>query len=473
LQAVEKGMSNAEESGIHLLDLSILAQGVSGAIVMRDGAAADACLAKMSKMNLSRILDKALYHTQKALVAWYYGDTKEAIERGRLALELADCAGSPMPLATCYLELAVSLFDDGQHKEAEKLLAKGGKVARGTNMLEFAYALHGARFAFDLGREEGGLSLVREGLALGRREGYVHMYRWNDGVMSRLCAKALDYGIETEYVKMLIVKRGLVPERAVDNWPFPVRLCTLGRFEILIEEKPVQFSGKVQKKPLEMLKALIALGGRDVPETRLSDILWPDAEGDSAHKSFEMTLLRLRKLLGRDDAVTFRAGAMTLNAGVCHADVQAFESLAERAEGAWEAAGRRSKGQAEEAVSLSEKALGMYRGPFLPNGLELDCTTSMREKMRNMALRLIGSLGSHWESEQQWRKAKLCYRKGIEIDDLFEDFYHRLMVCHETLGQRAEAVRVFGRCREALNSALGIEPSARTRAIYDRVRGRH
>ena len=66
----------------------------------------------------------------------------------------------------------------------------------------------------------------------------------------------------------------------LEEWPYPIKIYTLGRFEIIRDDEPLHFSGKEQKKPLELLKALIAFGGRDVPEERLTDALWPDADGD-------------------------------------------------------------------------------------------------------------------------------------------------------------------------------------------------
>ncbi len=62
-----------------------------------------------------------------------------------------------------------------------------------------------------------------------------------------------------------------------------------------------------------MLKALIAFGGKDVGETRLSDALWPDAEGDAARTSFDTTLHRLRKLIGNDKAIVINEGLLSLD----------------------------------------------------------------------------------------------------------------------------------------------------------------
>ncbi len=78
----------------------------------------------------------------------------------------------------------------------------------------------------------------------------------------------------------------------------PVKIYSLGRFLIEIEGSPLRFAAKAQRKPLELLKALVALGGETVPVEQLTESLWPEAEGDKAQGSFATTLHRLRGLIG-------------------------------------------------------------------------------------------------------------------------------------------------------------------------------
>jgi hypothetical protein len=64
--------------------------------------------------------------------------------------------------------------------------------------------------------------------------------------------------------------------------------------------KLLEFSRKLPRKTLLLLKAIIALGGKEVPEQALCDALWRDEDGDAARNAFAITVLRLRKLLGVD-----------------------------------------------------------------------------------------------------------------------------------------------------------------------------
>jgi DNA-binding SARP family transcriptional activator len=79
-----------------------------------------------------------------------------------------------------------------------------------------------------------------------------------------------------------------------------------------------------------MLKFLIALGGKDVPEDQVIDTLWPESDGDMAHFSFKTNLHRLRQLVGNENVVRLIEGRLTLDPRYCWVDVDAFQDLSSR-----------------------------------------------------------------------------------------------------------------------------------------------
>jgi DNA-binding SARP family transcriptional activator len=95
----------------------------------------------------------------------------------------------------------------------------------------------------------------------------------------------------------------------------------------------------------------------------------------------------------------------------------------------------------------------------------MTCAASPREKLRGGFLRAIAHLGQCYEDRERWEEAVSCYGKGLDADDLAEELYRRLMVCHIRQGREAEALSVYRRCRKTLSSVLGVDPSAETRAI--------
>jgi DNA-binding SARP family transcriptional activator len=86
----------------------------------------------------------------------------------------------------------------------------------------------------------------------------------------------------------------------------------MGRFDLWRDGRPVTFACKVPRKPLALLKTLIAMGAPDsVGDERLIDLLWPDAEGNAGGLALTTTVYQLRRLLGH------RGRASTRPEGQC------------------------------------------------------------------------------------------------------------------------------------------------------------
>ena len=249
------------------------------------------------------------------------------------------------------------------------------------------------------------------------------------------------------------------------DWPWMLKIRTFGHFEICMDdEPPVAFSGKVQKKPLELLKALIAFGGENISEMRLAEALWPDTDGDLALSSFNTTLYRLRKLLNNDRILTLKGNELSLDPRYCWIDAKAFERLCGEIDILAKGLTRREQHPALE--DLFERAMALYRGHFLPVDMDQPWATWMREYLRNRFLRMLMKAGNYWEERKLWEKATEWYWRGLHMDHLAEQIYQRLMVCYQEQGQGTEAVRIYQRCRLILAANLDLVPSETTEKIY-------
>ncbi len=480
LASIARGIALGEKTGVRPFEHTLCAQGAFCAMTQGDMAEADRFIAKVAAIDSPRSLDKALYHHLVALAAWHRGDWKSAAEHGERALRLSEKDAFPITIAFTRLDLAVTWFEMGRISEAEQALARALTESIGIMRVEFACRLFQSWFAFEQGDEARGIASLRQALAIGAKQGFVSFWRWHPKIMSRICARALEEGIETDYVRDLIRRRSLLPEGLLtdgEQWPWPVKINTLGRFEIFKDGKPFRFSRKAPKKPIELLKTLIAFGGRNVSETRLNDTLWPDAAGDASHRAFNITLIRLRELLGLKEAILLRDGCVTLDERYFWIDVRVFESLlneaVEKAERERSSAVRRSfesgrrSVKPEQGPGFLRKAFNIYKGPFLPDEKGL-WAISLRERLRGKFLALIEKSGRSWEDQRKFPKALECYQKGLECDDLFEEFYKRTMICYLRLGRKAEAVSTYRRCKKTLG-AHGLDPSLEAETIYNKL----
>ena len=264
---------------------------------------------------------------------------------------------------------------------------------------------------------------------------------------------AIECGAESNYVtELLRCLKVKSPDPAMETWPWQVKIYSLGEFGLYINARLVEFSGKVPKKPLALLKGLVAYGGRNVPEERLMDALWPDEEADAARKSLDITVLRLRKLLGGNETIVVSDELVSLNPQLCWTDVWAFE-------------GRTGQAETDSGSPAAAEALALYRGNFLPAEAEAPWTVKARERLRAKFVRLVEAVAQADEAAGQWDKAITHYLKGLEADDLAEQFYQGLMRCYAALGRHAEGMAVFRRLRQTLSVVLGIAPSDSTQAL--------
>ncbi|HHO67802.1 MAG TPA: hypothetical protein ENK12_02110 [Gammaproteobacteria bacterium] len=467
----------ASQTGIDLMSLEMLSQGVYLQASAGDPDAAGACLERMAALlgSVPR-LSVGHYHYLAGWVAFLRGDTALAQEHASLGLRASLSCGVPFAEALNRLGLVQITFAMGEHRKAAYNLGRAARIGRdmGSHLIEFHCGCLRAFFAFETGQPARGLAALRGALACGKAHGFVNHPWWRADVMASLCLRALEHDIEPDYARHLIHKRHLAPAQPplhVDNWPWPVRIYTLGRFSLLIDDQPVRFSGKAQKRPLDLLKALIAFGGRDVAVHRLTDALWPDAEGGTAYQALNMALQRLRQILGDRQAIDLSEGRLTLDPRHCWVDSWAFERLAGDARTLWSARPRQPRDRRHrQAMERAEKALALYHGPFLGDGGDETWALSTRERLRRKFLRTAEALGQTWEAGHHWRHAIACYERGLDVDDLAEDFYFHLMRCHQQLGHTARAVQVYRRCKEMLALHLQLAPSARTRSLYRQLR---
>ena len=481
LKMITEGLQFGETGGVHSGDHFLLTVGSYCALLKGDMAMAGDYLAQVEKT-----LDSTRYHSfcqYNYVVSLYQlrlGNMAGARQSAETALTYAIETGIYFPVIFCRLGLAMILTESGDYDQAAVHLDAVEAPIKKTNsgILEYSFFLAKSQLLISRNKYSEGLEFLCRSMKLARENGYTSLFWWwHPESMACLCAHALEAGIEEAYVKQLIQTCNLVsyaPASAPENWPFPLKIHTLGRFEIITNDKPLLFPKKIPRKPLEMLKALIASGGRDVREELISDILWPDADGDAAHKSFEVNLVRLRKLLGGQHYILCQNGLVSLDRNLCRIDAVILDNRLKDAEDSWEIADKNGSdpmigAYTAEAAQKSEAAIRLYKGNFLPADAHHTWTIAFRERLKSRVLQVIIRLAGHLETACSWHKAIEYYVIGLGIDHFSEKIYQRLMISQSRVGQKAEAVTTYHRCRTALSEGLGIRTSEKTEKIYSEI----
>jgi LuxR family maltose regulon positive regulatory protein len=138
-----------------------------------------------------------------------------------------------------------------------------------------------------------------------------------------------------------------------------IRIYTLGRFSVKTDHHDDVTRKK--SKPLELLKAIIAHGGRQVSCDKIMASLWPYVDGDCARRSFDTTLHRLRRLLGDPRAISLHNGLLTLDTNRVWVDAWAFDRLA----GQILKLSRQGQADLNQLIRQQNELLEYYQGPYL------------------------------------------------------------------------------------------------------------
>jgi DNA-binding SARP family transcriptional activator len=281
---------------------------------------------------------------------------------------------------------------------------------------------------------------------------------------AQLCAEALRESIAPECARRLIERHRLpAPAGAGQHWPWVYKVYVLGRFRLLKANAPIRFSRRAQRKPLELLQALIAFGATEVPARALIDALWPDSEGDAGYHALESALYRLRQLLGTPDALRMASSRLSLDRSQFWVDMWEFEDELRN--------NRRTETEPNHPVRV-DRIRQLYEGHFLEHETDKPWALKARQTLRDRFLRYMRDTARVYESRNLWQEAATVYQSGLELDSLSEDLYRGLMVCHRELGDHSEALHAYRRCRELLTKFLGVPPNAKTQAVYFSVRER-
>lgn len=364
---VAKGLELAKLEGVLFWEPSLYSQGAYNELFSGNFAAARDYIDRLRPLPQQyRGVMYSLYLSHEAWLCVQQNDFAGAIR----FVDMNEFDGwGPFPEAQHLIILAWAKYGLGDLTEVAELLQRIDKIgaAMNSDLIRHGSGFLAAALAFARGDNDGACAQLRNALAIGRRRGLFGWSGWHAPTIGMLCAKALDAGIEVEYVKTLLKKRWVpLPEAAqhVESWAWPIKIYTFGQFRVLVDDEPLGKNRKAPHRLLNFLKTVIAFGALNVPATKLMDTLWPDADGAAAKVNLEKTLQRLRRLLGHEQILPVREGRVSLNAEICWVDAWAFEKLLD----------------AQDQASR-QRAVELYKGPFLGDEEEMPWADGMRERL--------------------------------------------------------------------------------------------
>ncbi len=473
LDEVSDALEIVKETGLYIWEHLFLMPAIFISFVVGDLTSASKFMERFqSILDISHYHIFSVYHYFRALYNVHTGNLVQAKADAEIAVKIAEETAYILPTLLCRFQLAYVLSELGEITRSREELSHVYKsaVQMKSRILEFMSLALSAKIAFDQGHEKEGIRHLRKAFTLGKNQGFFTMaWWWHAPTVGRLCSKALAEGIEVEYVRKMIRLNRLTPDPAcrydAHNWPWPLQIRTLDRFQIIKNDEPIRFSRKAQKMPVKLLKVLIAYGGIEVHADKIIDALWYDSDGDMGHNAFSTTLNRLRNLLGIKNVLHLKDGKLTLDRDYCAVDTWVFNDVLDEADTLWK------QGAKKGAITLYEKALEIYRSHFLADEPEEHWMIPLREHLKNKFISTITRIGKYFEKEGEFEDAIKYYERGLSADNLEELFYQRIMLCNKALGRKAEALKAYKRCEHVFRAILNIDPSLETKRIYKEISG--
>jgi DNA-binding SARP family transcriptional activator len=415
------------------------------------------------------------FHYFRSRHALLVGDAEQAWEhataahRKQIDAHVPEGGRTTIMMQEGYVLVALGRLDDAADSFTRAgELSSGAQATPCTVHAHLARALrHWRKGSLDESRAE-----LSAAFAQARSINLTHFFRALPRIAAELCGAALELDADAQFAGKVIAARSLAcPDSGVSRWPWPLRILTLGGFAIERNGVPVRFSRKAPKRLLDMLRLIIALGGRHVDAGRVAATLWPDAEGDEARDALKALLHRSRALFGAEMLVV-RDGQIAFDERVTWLDTWAFEYVSGRIEtllGAGAAASHVDDGELERRHL---QLFSLYRGHFFDEAELPSWALPMRDRLRSRFIRSVDALGQRLERGDRPEVAIALYRAALEHDNLAEEIYQRLIACHVGRGENAQALNAYRRCRELLSLVLGLRPSSRTEALIAGL-GRH
>ncbi len=241
-----------------------------------------------------------------------------------------------------------------------------------------------------------------------------------------------------------------------------LQIRLLGGVEICLGDRT---AGNFVSSKAPALVAFLAVTKRPHHRDALAALLWGEMSDADAKNNLRQTLTSLRKELEPWLVITRETVQLNPSAPLL-IDVALFEE-------------HLKAGRDVDVVTRAQAlhaAVQLYHGDFLAGFFVRDAPDfeewmlAQRARYRELALFALHSLTDHHLHRAEYGRAIDGATRLLALDPWREEAHRQLMRALAHSGQRTAALSQYGVCRRLLDKELGVEPSAETTALYERIR---
>ena len=249
-----------------------------------------------------------------------------------------------------------------------------------------------------------------------------------------------------------------------------LRVFLAGRVAVEVDGRPIDEDRFAGRQGRLVFAYLVMEHDRAVPHEELAEAIWDGSPPTSWRKALSVIVSKVRAMLagcaidGPDVLKSaFGCYRLELPPGSWVDVLEAIDSV-QKAEQTLAA------GELEASDGAARRAASLARPQFLP-GDEGAWVDAKRRELFDVLRRALACLADASLLSGRSSEAVKWAEEAIALEPFRETGYRRLMDAHAAAGNRAEALRVYERCRLLLAQELGAYPSPETESIYRRLLG--
>lgn len=233
---------------------------------------------------------------------------------------------------------------------------------------------------------------------------------------------------------------------------------------VTAESDGVALHGELPGRQGRLLFArLVEAQRKPVRRDELVEVLWEDAPPASWESALRVLVSKLRAALEGHAELSGTGGGYRLELPPgTWVDVRAAEEATHEAEE------QLAAGALDGATAAATLAESLLREPFL-SGDDGAWVEARRRDLDGLRARIVDLLAEAYLLSGRAEASVRWAEQAVATEPFRESGYRRLMEAHVAAGNRAEALRVYDRCRRLLADDLGAYPSPETEAIYRRL----
>ena len=459
LNYADKGLAVADKTGVTFwADILLLQKAYSYSRLGEYPLAREVLTEYQYQSNKHSQISDSIYYDVSSQLDYFTGDLENAYQNCLICVEKSESIGLLYSDVGFRISLGELHIARGELLEARDVLQRAKKECMSWNCDLYLHRCYLVETMLHLKENDSTNARVsmENAMKLAKQRGFTNHSWWHPDHITPLYEFALEHDIETDFVVSCIVHNKLdvnINLIEYDNWPWEVKIMTLGEFSILVNDAEISTLGKSMRRPISLLKALLSLGPWKVNQVQLADLLWPDAEADEAIQALNTTIYRLRKTLG-SQSIWVKDGYVGLNKKKVWIDVERIKFFINTYKDI-----HTKNGNNSELAKLLNRIITCYSGRFLEKELDEPWIYHFAQTLENKVLNLLYNAAQCAVEENDKEYALNILNHARSLDILNETTYQKNIALLVDLGRHAEAQLLYRECKTLLSRVLGTQPS--------------